>query len=71
MAPMLRGENGNPGSFELLWGEIDDASAAIVELASKVTGQTFSVPVSPTSNGTAPDARSRAGLFRRKKEGEV
>lgn len=29
MAPMLRGENGNPGSVELLWGEIDDASAAI------------------------------------------
>lgn len=29
MAPMLRGENGNPGNFELLWGEIDDASAAV------------------------------------------
>jgi dienelactone hydrolase len=29
MTPMLRGENGNPGDFELLWGEIDDARAAI------------------------------------------
>src|SRR5690606_37405015 len=29
MTPTLRGENGNPGDFELLWGEIDDARAAI------------------------------------------
>ena len=29
MTPMLRGENGNPGDFELLWGEVDDARAAI------------------------------------------
>jgi acetyl esterase/lipase len=29
MTPMLRGENGNPGDFELLWGEIDDARAAV------------------------------------------
>lgn len=29
LTPMLRGENGNPGDFELLWGEIDDARAAI------------------------------------------
>jgi dienelactone hydrolase len=28
MAPMLRGENGNPGNFELFLGEIDDARAA-------------------------------------------
>lgn len=28
MCPMLRGENGNPGFFELLWGEVDDAIAA-------------------------------------------
>jgi hypothetical protein len=33
MAPMLRGENGNPGDFELLWGEIDDARAAVSWLA--------------------------------------
>jgi len=28
MGPMLRGENGNPGHFELFLGEIDDARAA-------------------------------------------
>jgi hypothetical protein len=28
MAPMLRGENGNPGNFELFLGEVDDAKAA-------------------------------------------
>lgn len=33
MTPMLRGENGNPGDFELLWGEVDDARAAIEWLA--------------------------------------
>lgn len=35
MTPMLRGENGNPGDFELLWGEVDDARAAIEWLASQ------------------------------------
>jgi dienelactone hydrolase len=35
MTPMLRGENGNPGDFELLWGEIDDARAAIAWLTSQ------------------------------------
>lgn len=29
MCPMLRGENGNPGRFEMLMGEVDDAKAAI------------------------------------------
>jgi fermentation-respiration switch protein FrsA (DUF1100 family) len=29
MTPTLRGENGNPGDFEMLLGEVDDASAAI------------------------------------------
>lgn len=33
MIPTLRGENGNPGDFELLYGEIDDARAAIAALA--------------------------------------
>ena len=28
MAPMVRGENGNPGDFELFLGEVDDARAA-------------------------------------------
>ena len=32
MIPTLRGENGNPGNFELLYGEIDDARAAISAL---------------------------------------
>jgi acetyl esterase/lipase len=31
--PMLRGENDNPGYFELLYGEVDDARAAIQLLA--------------------------------------
>ena len=35
MTPMLRGENGNPGDFELLWGEIDDARAAIEWVAAQ------------------------------------
>jgi acetyl esterase/lipase len=35
MAPMLRGENGNPGSFELFLGEIDDARAACQWLAKQ------------------------------------
>jgi alpha/beta superfamily hydrolase len=35
MTPMLRGENGNPGDFELLWGEIDDARAAIEWIAAQ------------------------------------
>lgn len=33
MTPSLRGENGNPGALELLWGELDDAVAAIHWLA--------------------------------------
>jgi dipeptidyl aminopeptidase/acylaminoacyl peptidase len=28
MVPMLRGENGNPGNFELFYGEVNDAIAA-------------------------------------------
>jgi dipeptidyl aminopeptidase/acylaminoacyl peptidase len=28
MMPMLRGENGNPGDFEMFYGEVDDAIAA-------------------------------------------
>lgn len=35
MTPMLRGENGNPGDFELLCGEVDDAKAAICWLAQQ------------------------------------
>jgi dienelactone hydrolase len=33
MLPSLRGENDNPGHFELLYGEIDDARAAVRWLA--------------------------------------
>lgn len=29
LTPMLRGENGNPGHFEFLYGEVDDALAAV------------------------------------------
>ncbi len=35
LCPMLRAENGNPGYFECLLGEIDDAGAAIEWLASQ------------------------------------
>ena len=28
MTPTLRGENGNPGNYELLYGEVDDVIAA-------------------------------------------
>ncbi len=35
MTPSLRGENGNPGDFELLCGEVDDACAAVRWLAAR------------------------------------
>ncbi|MDX1968531.1 MAG: CocE/NonD family hydrolase [Planctomycetaceae bacterium] len=35
MAPMLRGENGNPGNYELFLGEVDDARAATQWLAQQ------------------------------------
>lgn len=35
MTPMLRGENGNPGSYELFLGEVDDARAAVKWLAAQ------------------------------------
>jgi acetyl esterase/lipase len=35
MFPFLRGENGNPGNFELLYGEFDDALAAAQWLSTQ------------------------------------
>lgn len=35
MTPALRGENGNPGDFELLFGEVDDGAAAVRWLAGQ------------------------------------
>jgi len=35
MTPALRGENGNPGAMELLFGELDDAVAAITWVATQ------------------------------------
>jgi dienelactone hydrolase len=35
LLPALRGENGNPGRLELLYGEVDDAVAAIRFLAAR------------------------------------
>lgn len=35
MAPALRGENGNPGNFELFFGEVNDAQAAAVWLSQQ------------------------------------
>jgi acetyl esterase/lipase len=35
MCPMLRGENGNPGNFELYFGEVEDAKAAIAWFATQ------------------------------------
>jgi dipeptidyl aminopeptidase/acylaminoacyl peptidase len=34
MLPSWRGENGNPGRFELFYGEVDDAVAAVEYIAS-------------------------------------
>lgn len=33
LTPTWRGENGNPGAFELLYGEVDDLAAAVRTLA--------------------------------------
>jgi dienelactone hydrolase len=33
-APSYRGENGNPGVHEMLWGELDDAIAALAHVRS-------------------------------------
>ncbi len=35
MCPTYRGENGNPGHFEMFWGEVDDIRAAVKYLAEK------------------------------------
>lgn len=35
LTPALRGENGNPGRLELLYGEVDDAVAAVQWLAAR------------------------------------
>lgn len=35
MTPTLRGENGNPGELELLWGEVEDAAAAVRWVAAR------------------------------------
>jgi dienelactone hydrolase len=35
MMPALRGENGNPGRLELLYGEVDDGAAAVRWLAAR------------------------------------
>lgn len=35
MTPALRGENGNPGDFELMYGEVDDGAAAVRWLAAQ------------------------------------
>jgi dienelactone hydrolase len=35
LAPSYRGENGNPGEHEMLWGELDDALAALAYLRSR------------------------------------
>ncbi len=35
MIPTFRGENGNPGTFELLYGEVEDAQEAVLWLASQ------------------------------------
>jgi acetyl esterase/lipase len=35
LVPMLRGENGNPGHFEMFYGELDDAAAAVRWLAAR------------------------------------
>jgi acetyl esterase/lipase len=34
-APSYRGENGNPGEHEMLWGELDDALAALAHVRAR------------------------------------
>lgn len=34
LLPSYRGENGNPGAHEMLWGELDDALAALAHVRS-------------------------------------
>jgi hypothetical protein len=35
MSPTFRGENGNPGNYELFFGEVDDARAAVIWLSQQ------------------------------------
>src|SRR5262249_44512173 len=37
MCPSFRGENGNAGNFEMMFGEVDDAAAAVRWLAAQKT----------------------------------
>jgi len=61
----------NAGNPIVLEKPQHQSSAAIVELASKVTGEPVGALNGAPLNGTAHDAKARAGLFRRKKEVEA
>jgi hypothetical protein len=56
MCPMLRGENGNPGDFEMFFGEVEDAKAAIHWLSQQPFVQTGQVYVFGHSAGGAISA---------------
>lgn len=49
--PTFRGENGNPGDFELCYGEVDDARAAVRWLASQKGIDTQRIYVLGDDNG--------------------
>ena len=53
LAPAFRGENGNPGSFELWFGELDDAVAALRSVAKLPELDERRVFVSGHSSGGA------------------
>ncbi len=58
----------NAGNPILVEKPSHQSSTAILELASKVAGEQVGALRGASANGTAVDSRSRAGLFRRKKE---
>jgi L-ascorbate metabolism protein UlaG (beta-lactamase superfamily) len=74
--PMLRGENGNPGEWESLLGEIDDAAAAVRWIAAQPfvdptriytyghsTGAAVSLLLSMRNDAPVRQGGSSAGLF--------
>jgi len=56
MCPMLRGENGNPGDFEMFFGELDDAKAAVNWLSQQSFVQTGQIYTFGHSAGGAISA---------------
>jgi pilus assembly protein CpaE len=60
----------NAGNPIVLENPQHQAGLAMTELAGKVAGEDVGAPSGTATNGTGHDARSRSGLFRRKKEAD-